>query len=104
MNMRVLKPLDFSFYTIQGSISAWILYDICFYKCVRINKVRASGMYGFLKLNYLRYFYISCIHLNNTVLIELRLKITIARMCCMKGTDWKLAFGGSVGEIEKLKF
>ena len=32
----------------------------------------------------------------------LKLEITIARKCCLKGTDWKLAFGGSVGQIEKL--
>ena len=31
-----------------------------------------------------------------------KLEITIARKCCLKGTDWKLAFGGCVGEIEKM--
>ena len=31
-----------------------------------------------------------------------KLEITIARKCCLKGTDWKLAFGGSVGIIEKI--
>ena len=29
-------------------------------------------------------------------------EITIARKCCLKGTDWKLAFGDSVGIIEKI--
>ena len=31
----------------------------------------------------------------------LKLEITIASKCCLKGTDWKLAFGGSVGIIKK---
>ena len=31
-----------------------------------------------------------------------KLKITIARKCCLKGTDWKLTFGSSVGIIEKI--
>ena len=30
------------------------------------------------------------------------LEITITRKCCLKGTDWKLAFGNSVGIIEKI--
>ena len=31
-----------------------------------------------------------------------KLEITITRKCCLKGTDWKLAFGSSVGIIEKI--
>ena len=31
-----------------------------------------------------------------------KLEITIARKCCLKGTDWKLAFGGRFGEIRKM--
>ena len=31
-----------------------------------------------------------------------KLVITIARKCCLKGTDWKLAFGSSVGIIENI--
>ena len=26
----------------------------------------------------------------------------MARKCCLKGTGWKLAFGGGVGIIEKI--
>ena len=35
-------------------------------------------------------------------LLVLLLEITIARKCCLKGTDWKLAFGNSVGIIDKI--
>ena len=30
------------------------------------------------------------------------LEITITWKCCLKGTDWELAFGNSVGIIEKI--
>ena len=39
---------------------------------------------------------------SNTCLILFKLEITIARECCLKGTDWKLAFGSSVSEIENI--
>ena len=45
---------------------------------------------------------LSCSKMTKIKYTNYQLEITITRKCCLKGTDWKLAFGSSVGIIENI--
>ena len=67
------------------------------------TRVVSGGRTGF---RHRRVALVACVHqhLHICTMYQLKfiLEITIARKCCLKGTDWKLAFGSSVGIIENI--